>query len=232
MFAVAERQCSCAGTEKFQIGRDDFGIAQKLGQRQHDVSRGDARLRLAGKFDADDVGQAHPRGAAQHHALGFQPADTDGEHAKRVDHRRVRVGADQRVRIGHAALCLNHGRHALEIDLVQDAVPGRDHVDVLEGLLGPVNEVEAVFVAAVFNGAVLGERIRVEPAAFDRQRMVDHELRRHHRIDQRRVAPLQRDGVAQAGQIDQRGLAEDVVADHARREPRKVQVALAFDELS
>ncbi len=43
--------------------------------------------------------------------------------------------------------------------------------------------------------------------------------------------PLQRDGVAQAGQVDQRGLAQDVVADHARREPREIEVALAFDEL-
>src|SRR5690606_12398065 len=30
---------------------------------------------------------------------------------------------------------------------------------------------------------------------------------------------------------DQRGLAEDVVADHSRREPGKVQVAAALDQL-
>jgi hypothetical protein len=39
------------------------------------------------------------------------------------------------------------------------------------------------------------------------------------------------DGVAQAGEVDQRGLAEDVVADHAGREPREVEVALALDQL-
>ena len=116
------------------------------------------------------------------------------------------------------------GRHALQVDLVQDAVARRDHVDILEGLLGPVDEVEAVFVAAVLDRAVLVERVGVEAAALHRQRMVDHQLRRHHRVDLRRVAALQRDGVAQAGEVDQRGLAQDVVADHARREPRKVQV--------
>jgi hypothetical protein len=48
---------------------------------------------------------------------------------------------------------------------VHDAVARRDHVDVLERLLGPVDEVEAVFVAAVFDGAVLLERLRIETTA-------------------------------------------------------------------
>jgi hypothetical protein len=90
---------------------------------------------------------------------------------------------------------------------------------------------EAVFVAAVFDRAVLGEGVRIEAAAFHRQRVVHHQLGRHHRVDQRRIAALQRDGVAQAGQVDQRGLAQDVVADHTRREPREVEVALALDQL-
>ncbi len=143
----------------------------------------------------------------------------------------MRIGADQRIRIGHAILYLHHRRHALQIDLVQDAVARRDHVDVLERLLGPVDEIEAVFVAAVFDGAVLVEGVRIEAAAFDGQRVIDHQLGRHHRIDQRRVAALQCDRVAQAGQVDQCGLAQNVVAHHARREPWEVQVAFAFDQL-
>ena len=221
----------CAFAVELEVGRDDLLLAQEFGQRQHDVGGGDARLRLAGQLDADDVRQAHPRCAAQHHAFRFQAAHADGDHAQRVDHRGVRVGADQRVREGDAVLHLDHRRHALEVDLVQDAVTRRDHVDVLERLLGPVDEVEAVFVAAVFDGAVLVEGVGIEAAAFDGQRVVDHQLGRHHRVDQRRVAALQGDGVAQAGQVDQRGLAQDVVADHARREPREVEVALALDEL-
>ena len=50
-------------------------------------------------------------------------------------------------------------------------------------------------------------------------------------IDLGRVAALRGDGIAQAGEVDQRGLAEDVVADHARRKPREVAVAPALDEL-
>ncbi|MCY1369371.1 hypothetical protein D9M69_564070 [compost metagenome] len=61
--------------------------------------------------------------------------------------------------------------------------------------------------------------------------MVDDQLGRHHRVHLRRITALQGDGVTQAGEVDQRGLAENVVAHHAGREPREVEVALALDEL-
>jgi hypothetical protein len=79
--------------------------------------------------------------------------------------------------------------------------------------------------------AVLLEGVRVEPAALHGQRMVHDELHRHHRVHLRRVAAFGRDGIAQAGQVDQRGLAQDVVAHHAHRKPRKVAIAPALDEL-
>ena len=127
---------------------------------------------------------------------------------------------------------MDHRRHPLQIDLVHDAVARRNDVHVLERLLRPVDEVEAVFVAPVFHGAVLRERVLVEAAVFHRERMVDDELRRHHRVDLRRVAAHVRDGITQAGQVHQCGLAENVVAHHARRKPREVEVALAVDELA
>jgi hypothetical protein len=126
---------------------------------------------------------------------------------------------------------LHDGAHALQVDLVEDAVPGRDHVDVLERLAGPFDEVEAVFVAAVLDGAVFREGVRIEAAALDGQRVVDDQLRRHDRVHQRRIAAFLRDGVAQAGQVDEGRLAEDVVADDARREPREIEIAAALDDL-
>ncbi len=90
---------------------------------------------------------------------------------------------------------------------------------------------ETVFVAAFFDVAVFLEGIGVETAAFHGQRVVDDELHRHDRIDLGRVAALVGDGITQAGQVDQRSLAQDVVADHAGREPGKVALALALDEL-
>jgi len=110
-------------------------------------------------------------------------------------------------------------------------LPGGITFDILERLLGPVDEVETVFVAPVFDHAVLVERVRIKTTAFDCQRVVHYQLRRHHRIDQCRVTALQRNRIAQTGQIDQCGLPENVVTYDACREPWEVQIALAFDEL-
>ena len=90
---------------------------------------------------------------------------------------------------------------------------------------------KAVFVATVLDGAVLLERVRIEAAALDGERMIHHELRRHDRVDQRRIAALGGNRIAQAGEVDERGLAENVVAHDARRKPREIQVALALDDL-
>ena len=229
--AVAEGQRRRAFAEKLQPGANDFLLAQVFGQGQDHVGSGDARLQLARQFDANAFRQAHPRRATEHHALGFEAADTDGDHAQRIDVRRVAVGADAGVRERHAFAHLNHRGHFLQVDLVHDAVARRDHIDVLEGLFGPVDEVETVFVAAIFDGAVLLEGLGIETARLDGQRVVDDQLRRHHRVDLRRVAALQSDGIAQASEVDQRGLAEDVMADHPRREPREIEIAFAFDQL-
>jgi hypothetical protein len=162
----------------------------------------------------------------------FQAAHTDSDHAQGIDVRGVAVGTHAGIREGYAVARLDHRRHFLQVDLVHDAVAWRDHVDVLERLLGPVDEVKTVFVATVFDGTVLLECLRIETTALDGQRVVDDQLNRHHRIDLGRVTTLIGDGITQASQIDQRGLTEDVVANHAGWEPGKVEVALALDQLA
>jgi hypothetical protein len=49
--------------------------------------------------------------------------------------------------------------------------------------------------------------------------VIDDQLRRHHRIDLRRIAALVRNRIPQTREIDQRRLAENVMSHHARREP-------------
>ncbi|MNE64631.1 hypothetical protein D3C80_1600520 [compost metagenome] len=90
---------------------------------------------------------------------------------------------------------------------------------------------ETVLVATILDGAVLGERLRVEARGFHGQRVVDDQLGRHHRVDLGRVTALLGNRIAQAGQVDQCGLTEDIVADHAGRVPREIQVTLALDDL-
>ena len=61
--------------------------------------------------------------------------------------------------------------------------------------------------------------------------MIDNQLHRHHRIDLGGVAALLGDGITQARQINQRGLAENVMTYDTGREPREVEFAFDFDDL-
>ncbi len=115
---------------------------------------------------------------------------------------------------------------------MHDAVAWRDHLDVLERLLGPVDEVEAILVAAILDGAVLLERLGVKAATLDGERVIDDELHRHHGVDLGGITPLLGDGVAKARQVHQGGLAQDVVADHPGREPGEVAIALVVHYLA
>ena len=164
--AVAERERSRAFALELQIRTDHLFLAQEFGEREHYVGRRNARRWPARELHAHDIRQAHPRGAAQHHVLCFQPTHTDGDDAERIHMRRMAVRAHERVREGDAVLRMDHRRHSLQIDLVHDAVARRNDLDVLERFLRPVDEVEAVFVAPVFHGAVLRERVLVEAGVF------------------------------------------------------------------
>ena len=229
--AVSQRERRSALAAKLQISADHLFLAQKFGQREHDIGCSNALSRLATELDADDVRQTHPGCAPEHHVLGFEAADTDRNHAQCVDMRGVAVGAHASIWKGNALLNLNHRRHFFQIDLMHDPVARRDHIDVLECSLGPVDEMEPVFVSAIFDRAVFGKGIRVEAAALDGQRMIDDQLNRHHWIHLGRIAALICDRITQSGQIDQRSLAQDVVTDDPRRKPREVEIALALDEL-
>ena len=144
----------------------------------------------------------------------------------------VAVGADAGIRVGEAAIGVDDRGHLLQVDLVHDAVAWRDHLDVLERLLGPVDEVEAILVAPILDGAVLLECLGVKAATFNGQGMVDDELHRHDRVHLGGIAPLIGDGVAKASEVHQGGLPQDVVAHHPCREPGEVALALAENDLA
>ena len=126
---------------------------------------------------------------------------------------------------------MDHRAHALQIDLVHDPVARRNHFHILEGQFAPLDEMEAVFIAPVFDGAVFLKGLRIVATALHGQRVVHDQLHGHHGIDGGRIATLPGDRIAQAGQIDKSRLAQDVMTDHAGREPGKVALALAVNDL-
>ena len=120
---------------------DDAALAQHLGDGQHEVGRGRALRQLAGELEADHLRQQHRDRLAEHRRLGLDPADAPAEHAEAVDHRRVRVGADQGVGVGLqgavALAAVDDLGEVLEVDLVADPGRRRHDAEVVEGLAGP-----------------------------------------------------------------------------------------------
>ena len=75
------------------------------------------------ELEADDLRDEHRHRLAEHRRLGLDAADAPAQHAEAVDHRRVRVGADERVGVGLAGPVVDEhdARQVLEVDLVDDA---------------------------------------------------------------------------------------------------------------
>ena len=148
------------------------------------------------------------------------PPTPQREHAQRVDHGGVAVGADAGVgecllepagRLGPHRL-----RQVLEVDLVADAGAGRHHAEVVEGACAPAQELVALLVALVLDLDVLLEGVgRAEE--IDLHGMVDDEVDRHQRVDLGGVAAQPLHGVAHGGKVDDGRHAGEVLHQHAGR---------------
>ena len=127
--------------------------------------------------EADDLRHEHRERLAEHRRLGLDPADAPAEHAEAVDHRRVRVGADERVGERDAVAHLDDAREVLEVDLVDDAGVRRHDREVVERALAPAQERVALAVALELELDVALDR---EPRRelVDLDRVVDDELDR------------------------------------------------------
>ena len=128
----------------------------------------------------------------------------------------MRVGADQRVRERLAVARLDHAREVLEVHLVADAGVGRHDREVLERRLAPAQERVALAVAlelelgVALEGEPLGEHVHLD-------RVVDHELHRHERVDALRIAAQLVHRVAHGGQVHDRRNAREVLHQHPGR---------------
>src|SRR5207244_8206664 len=90
----------------------------------------------------------------------LEAADAPAEHAQAVDHRGMRVGAEQRVGKRVAALRILGGPHhpaqSLEVDLMADPHPGWHYREVVECLLRPAQQRVALSIARVLPLDVAG----------------------------------------------------------------------------
>ena len=198
-------------------------LAQHLRHGQHEVGRGRALAQLPDQAEADHLRRHHVERLAEHRGLGLDAADAPAEDAQAVDHRGVRVGADQRVGqcqgLAVPALQQHAVRQELQVHLVHDARGGRDHTEVVEGLLAPAQELVALAVSLELERGVSLERVlRAEGVHLDR--VVDDEVDRHERVDARGVVPQALHRGAHRGEVHDGGHAGEVLQNHARRQER------------
>ncbi len=206
-------------------------LAEHFGNDQNEIGGGGAFGEFADEFEADDFGEKHVDGLAEHDGLGLDAADAPADDAEAVDHGGVGVGADEGIgvedgigRFLTARLSSPKSVAALrfpddfgevfEVNLVDDAGGGRDDAEVVEGLLAPFEELVAFVVAFEFALGVDGEG-GGGGEGIDLDGVVDDEVAGDEGIDLGGVAVEAEHGGAHGGEIDDTGDAGEILEDDA-----------------
>ncbi len=193
---------------------------QPLGDGQRQVGGRRAGWQAAGQAHTDDLRQHHDQRLAEHRGFGLDSADPPSEDAQAVDHRRVGIGADERVGesqgpvVGRAML--HDRRQILEVDLVDDPGGRWDDAEVGEGLLPPAEKTIALLVALELEIGVATQRL-ARGEEVDLQRVIDDQVDREARVDPARIAAEASQGGAHRRQIDHGRHAGEVLHQDTRR---------------
>ncbi len=214
--AIRDRQRREPRPEVLDELADDALLAQHLRDRQHQVGRSRAGTQAACETKSDHLGNQHRHRAPEHRGFGLDSADAPSDDAEPVDHRRVRIGADNGVGIRFAFLRREHHRREIfEIHLVHDSGVGRHDAEIVEGALPPSQKKVALLVAIELQFRVGREGVG-GAERIDLHRMIDHQIDRLQRTDLVGIAAELFDRVAHHRQIrDHRHAGESPAAARA-----------------
>jgi len=191
--------------ERLDIGTDDTVRAQSFGDGEHQVCRGRAGGEFPGQSEAHDLREWREERFAEQHRLSLDPANTETEDPKAGDHGGVRVGADTRIRKCEWSsvdlLDAHNGRKALEVNLVHDAGARGYDTELVECALGPSQQLIPLGVSLVLLCHVLLEGLSGGPSV-DLDRVIDHEVGGHLRVDALRIDVELARCVTQRGKVD------------------------------
>ena len=157
---------------------------QHLGDPEDEIRGGCPVRKRAGESEADDLREQHVDRLADHDRLGLDAAHTPANDPEAVDHRRMRVGADKRVRIESTGVVPDDLGQVLEVDLMHDSRGRRHDMEVVEGRLSPLEELVSLHVPRELHLGVDPECVR-RVERIDLDRVIDNEIGRNLGIDLR-----------------------------------------------
>ncbi len=201
--------CQRQGVQPVTIEFNEFAhypvLTQHLGNSEHQIGGGNAFTQFTGQLKADYVRDQHGNRLTEHGGLGFDTPYPPAQYAKAVDHGGVRVGADQRIRVGHPLFILQFAPHrfakVFEIDLVADTGAGRDNAKAAEGLLAPLQKHVTLVVTLHLQAHVLFKRFIIAKVVHG-DRVVDDKVHRRKRVHFGSIAAKTFNRFTHRGQID------------------------------
>ena len=221
---VFQRQIIEARPVKLDKFADHAFFAQHFNNGQNEIRRGRAFRKPPGQAEADDFGQQHGDGLAEHCGFGFNAANAPAQHGKAVHHGCVAVGAHQRVGIGNlnhfAILAFFAGPDCfcqmLQIDLMANARAGGHNAEIFKGLRAPAQKLIALAVALIFQRHIIFQRPgRAEMVNHDG--VVNDQIDRGQRIDLVCVTAYFGHGIAHGCKVNYGRHAGEILHQHARR---------------
>ena len=226
--AVGNRQGARAGAEELDKGTDHLLATQQFGHSEDQIGCRNALVQATGQFNTDDVRRQEIDRLAEHGSLRLDAADAPADDAEAVDHRRVRIGTDQRIgekqRPVSAFLPAQTVEQVLEIDLMHNADPRRHDTEGLERLHSPFHELIALAVALELERHVLLQGLR-RAVVIDLHRVIDHQIDRNQRLDSPRIDAPRHRHLAHGRQVAEQRHPGEILQDNASDDERNLLAA-------
>jgi hypothetical protein len=151
---VGQRQRGEARAKELDELTHDAKLAQLLSDSQHQIGSGGAFGQRTEELKAHHLRNEHRDRLTEHRGLGLNTTNAPTEYPHTIDHRRMAIGADERIGVGlhraRGARILITGKddagQVFQIDLVDNAVPWRHHLKILERGLAPTQEGIALLI--------------------------------------------------------------------------------------
>ena len=166
-------------------------------------------------MEANDLGQDHGDRLTEHDCLRLNTTDAPTRDTESIDHGRVRVSADDGVRVEHVVAVEDDARQVLQVHLVHNTGAWWHNLEVVEGLGAPLEELEALAIALELELFVfLGGAGDTRGVHLDG--VIDDEVDGAERVDLGGVATETLHGVTHCGKVHHGRHTAKIINNHSR----------------